>query len=317
MISVIVPVYNVEKYIINCIESIINQDYKDFELILVNDGSTDNSEKIIKDYLKDKNINWQLINKENGGQSSARNAGLKASKGDYISFIDSDDVISKDFLSTLLNNLTDDVDFSFCNYEFVKKQIPPVDNNDKIKVYEKEELLKDFLKRTVYFVLPSMLFKKAFLDKNGLYLNENTFFSEDQMSMWDVIFNSSKSVYLNKKMYGYYIREKSVMTGSSFERLLKGFEEYKKFIDYLYTKYPEHKDIIKYILPRFKIGTLYTASALLNKEDFNKLYVSMNGKSLYKEIKGIGEVKAIMLCGVASISCNLLYTLCRKLKENE
>ena len=317
MISVIVPVYNVEKYVVNCLESIINQDYKDFELILVNDGSTDNSEKVIKDYLKDKDINWRLINKENGGQSSARNLGQKEAKGDYISFIDSDDVVTSDYLSSLLNNLTEDVDFSFCNYEFVKEQIPPKDNNKDIKVYTRDELLDSYLKRNLGFLLPSILFRKSFLINNNLYGNENTYFSEDIMYMWDVIFKSNKSIYLNKKMYGYYIREKSIMTASSFDRLLKSYDEFNAFIERLYKQYPDKSNVIKYILPRWKLGILYTSSALLNKDDFNKMYNLMNAKSLFKEIIGIKEAKAILLGAVSSVSSNLLYNLCRKLKENE
>ena len=91
-ISVIVPVYNVEKYLKQCLDSIVNQTYKNLEIIIVNDGTKDNSMKIVEEYLQDKRI--KVINKENGGLSSARNIGIKEATGDYISFIDSDDYIS-------------------------------------------------------------------------------------------------------------------------------------------------------------------------------------------------------------------------------
>ena len=119
MISVIVPVYNVEKYITKCLESIANQSYKDFELLLVNDGSRDNSIDIARDYLQDISIDWKVINKENGGLASARNTGLVNAKGDYVVFIDSDDCLHKDFLSFLLNSIElNDYDFSFCNFKY-------------------------------------------------------------------------------------------------------------------------------------------------------------------------------------------------------
>ena len=98
-ISVIIPVYNVEKYIIECIESIINQTLKDIEIIVVNDGTKDNSIKIVEEYLSDKRI--KIINKANGGLSSARNEGMKVAKGEYIYFIDSDDFINEDVLEVL------------------------------------------------------------------------------------------------------------------------------------------------------------------------------------------------------------------------
>ena len=101
MISVIVPIYNVEKYLIKCIESIINQTYKDLEIILVDDGSTDSSGKICDEFAtKDNRI--KVIHKKNGGLSSARNIGLDICKGNYISFIDSDDYIELDMYEKMI-----------------------------------------------------------------------------------------------------------------------------------------------------------------------------------------------------------------------
>ena len=92
MISVIIPIYNVEKYLTKCIESVINQTYKNLEIILVNDGSTDNSKEIIDKYSSiDSRI--KVINKKNGGLSDARNVGIELAKGEYITFLDSDDWI--------------------------------------------------------------------------------------------------------------------------------------------------------------------------------------------------------------------------------
>ena len=180
MISVIVPVYNVERYIVNCLKSIVDQDYTDFELLLVNDGSKDNSIEYAKDYLKGTDINWRVIDKENGGLASARNAGIREAKGDYISFVDADDVWFHDFLSSLLKEIEkDDYDFSFCNFEFVKEQKAPIDDNNNVVEFTREELLKAFLKRTIGFVVPSMMFKKSFLADQGLFFDEKIRFSEE------------------------------------------------------------------------------------------------------------------------------------------
>ena len=96
-VSAIVPVYNVEKYIYRCVDSILNQTFSDFELILVDDGSPDNCPQICDEYAK-KDSRIKVIHKENGGLSSARNAGLDIASGEWISFIDSDDWIHKDYL---------------------------------------------------------------------------------------------------------------------------------------------------------------------------------------------------------------------------
>ena len=94
-ISIIVPIYNMEQYLERCVDSILSQTYKDFEVILVNDGSTDNSDIICDDYAK-KDQRIKVIHKRNGGLSSARNAGIKLSKGQWLLFIDSDDCVKPD-----------------------------------------------------------------------------------------------------------------------------------------------------------------------------------------------------------------------------
>lgn len=317
MISVIIPVYNVGKYIEKTLESVVNQDYKDFELLLVNDGSTDNSVDVASTYLSKKNINWRIINKDNGGQSSARNMGLDKANGDYVVFLDSDDVVSEKFLSSLYKEMKEDVDFTFCNYEYVKNQIPPIDNKDLVHCFNQDELLEVFLKRKINFVLPSMMFKRDFLVTNNLYLNENIKFSEDQMFIWDVIFKANKSVYLYSKMYGYYLREKSIMTSSPYNKIQKGFEEYCEFIKRLKQNYKNKLDIIKYILPRWELGTLYSSAKLLNKKEYINLYNKFDGKNILNEIKGMNDRNSSILAFIAWLSPSLLYFLCRKVNLSE
>ena len=116
MISVIVPVYNAEKYLKKCLDSLVNQSYKDLEIILVNDGSQDGSEKICKDY-EEKDSRIILINKNNGGPSSARNLGIEKANGEYLSFIDSDDYLALDFYEKLEKSITkNNADIAFCKY---------------------------------------------------------------------------------------------------------------------------------------------------------------------------------------------------------
>ena len=117
MVSIVVPVYNVKRYLDCCINSILQQTYENFELILVNDGSTDGSLEICDNYeCKDKRI--RVINKANGGVSSARNAGIESANGDYILFIDSDDYIEVNYVQTLVENSSDDCDLVVCGFTY-------------------------------------------------------------------------------------------------------------------------------------------------------------------------------------------------------
>ena len=120
--SIIVPVYNVEKYIEKCLESILNQTYDNFEIIVINDGSTDNSKKILDNYKTNKKI--KIINQDNQGLSIARNNGLGAASGDYILFIDSDDYIEEELLSTLNKNIN--------NEDLIRFQVQTVNENKEI-----------------------------------------------------------------------------------------------------------------------------------------------------------------------------------------
>ena len=314
--SLVLPIYRVEAYIEGCLRSIANQDLKDFEVLLVNDGSPDGSIDTAKRYLKDTDLNWRVIEKENGGVSSARNAGLREAKGDYVAFIDADDVLSHDFLSALLKEADDDADFVFCGYRYVKEQAVPEDTNDRKEILDRKELLDRFLKRTIDFVLPSMLFKRSFLLDNGLFLEEKIHFSEDQLYMWNVILHCTKTVYLHKKMYGYYLRESSTMTGSSLKKITDGYHEFKTYICTYFDRYPEYEGIKEKLLPRWELGALYTSARITEYEDFTKIYEEMDGKTVFSRLRGIGEIKAYLLGAVCSLSPRLLYRFCRRMDLN-
>lgn len=166
LVSIIVPIYNVEKYIKECIDSIINQTYKNLEIILVDDGSPDICPKICDEYSKkDKRI--KVIHKENGGLSSARNAGLDVAKGEYVSFIDSDDVVDEKFIETLYNLcIENNCDISECDFTRFEEEVIKSDVEPNINVYTNKEMqlriYSDFYIRTI--IVCNKLFKKYLYD---------------------------------------------------------------------------------------------------------------------------------------------------------
>lgn len=316
MISVIVPLYNVEKYILNCLRSISDQTYRDFELILVDDGSKDDSASVAEKYLKTCDLNYKVLKKENGGQSSARNYGLKEAKGEYVIFLDSDDVVSPHFLERLLEHFDEKTNLSFCSYQYVKSQTPPDEEKREKVIFEKKELIEGFLKRTIAFVVPSMLFRKSFLLENDLWFRENIRYSEDQPFIWEAFFKADRAIYHPERLYGYYLRESSIMTGSPYDRITKGLNVFSRFCDELREKYPEYSREISMILPRWELGTLYTSANLLDYPDYKKIYQMMDGRSVLKRVMGIKEIKAYLLAGVCSLSPRFLYELCKRMNLN-
>lgn len=199
-VSIIVPIYNASNYLETCINSLLNQTLDDYEIILINDGSTDNSKEIIA-YYEENYKKIKAFNKENGGQSSARNLGLAKAKGEYISFIDADDYIENTFLEKLYKNaLENNSDISFCNYYFVNEKITKHKDyviNNYNHVTNNEYLLTD--------PAPwNKLFKKSFLNKINFKFIEGIIY-EDLASIFSLAKYNIKISYVNECLY-YYVK---------------------------------------------------------------------------------------------------------------
>lgn len=228
-VSIIIPVYNVEIYIEKCINSLINQTLKEIEFIFVNDGTKDNSVSIIKKYQKeDKRI--KLIEKENGGQASARNLGLKYAKGEYIAFVDSDDYVKENMYELMYNKAKkNDLDIVMCNNFLVYK--------DKIEEFESNITTKkeEKIAPEKYIILsPSpcnKIIKKEYLDKCKFLFPEGIIY-EDLASIPLLGLNQPKIVYLNEPLYYYVQSDTSTMRNKEYKQK---YEDIFKAIKYLYN----------------------------------------------------------------------------------
>ena len=208
MVSIILNVYNGEKYIKKCLDSIINQTFKDIEIIIVNDGSTDNTNKILKTY-KDKRI--KIINQENMGLSLSRNVGIDNAKGEYLYFVDVDDYLEKDAIEYLYNlSIKYKADISTCipidRYDYETKI---VNEEEKIEVLTSEEMLKRTLlikhrEGTTW----NKLFKKKLFNKVRF---ENRIIN-DVVTTYKLVMNANKIVYSNQIKYNYYRHDESIIS---------------------------------------------------------------------------------------------------------
>ena len=167
LISLIIPVYKVEKYSEKCIQSVINQTYENLQIILVDDGSPDNCGKICDEYAK-KDHRIEVIHKSNGGLSDARNKGLEIAKGEYIGFVDSDDYIEADMYEVLYNLLKQyNADVSICNFYTVSQGKISIKNADNgINEYNRIEILKEILlDKNIQSYAWNKLYKKELFDE--------------------------------------------------------------------------------------------------------------------------------------------------------
>ena len=245
LISVIIPIYNVEKYVSRCVDSVINQTYKNIEIILVDDGSPDNCPKICDDYAtKDNRI--KVVHKENGGLSDARNAGMKVAIGEYISFIDSDDYISLDFYETLLNtmigNNSDIVECSVVKF-YEGNHFDEYDDDLKVKNYETEDALAKLIVETSFkqHVWNKLYKANGVLDIPYVVGKLN----EDEFWTYQVFGKAKRITRINKTMYHYFQRESSIMGNVFNLRRLDGLEGKKHRQVYIEENYPQLAQLSK------------------------------------------------------------------------
>lgn len=213
MISVILPIYNSEKYLKKCIDSIKNQTYKDLEIILVNDGSTDNSPKICDEYAKiDKRI--KVIHQKNGGQATARNAGLDASKGEYIAFVDSDDYIEKDMYELLLSMIEEShSDIAICGH----KEVFEDESISSVEIFEKEMLDTEALWQEIFGNLNNAVWNKLFKKEliGELRFPVGMIHGEDLIFNLNYLLNCKSGIKNNTAKY-YYVQRTGSVTNSGF-----------------------------------------------------------------------------------------------------
>jgi len=262
-ISVIIPLYNVEKYIDKCINSVLNQSLKDIEIILVNDGSPDRCGQIAEEYKKiDRRV--RVIHKENGGLSSARNAGLNTATGEFIAFVDSDDWIELNMLEELYNIAKKEgADLSVCNYtriyefnshrDFLNIKDEVIDINSKgINEY--------FYKYYFNYIhgdeACNKIFKRSIIEEKHIRFERNSeVFAEDKLFNLYFIIHAKKIVSTRKSLYNYLQRDGSLMNSPKPNLMKQYVNLTEKFLVYA-RKNGKVKDI-KYISPIILLDLIY------------------------------------------------------------
>lgn len=223
-ISVIVPVYNTQDYLKKCLESIVNQTLTDIEIIVVNDGSTDKSLDILKNY-QFKYDNIIIINKQNEGQGAARNKALEICKGDFIAFVDSDDYIEENMLESMFSkSLESDLDVVVCNYKYVNntEQERKNDNSpvlDEQEIISNVECIKRFLvTETIEGFSWNKLFKRELFNINNIRYPEGMKY-EDIPTIVSLLINAKKIGFINSKLYNYVTRENSTTSSQNIQNI--------------------------------------------------------------------------------------------------
>lgn len=256
LVSIIIPIYNKEDFIGRLLENAINQTYKDVEIILINDGSTDNSLKICQKFEQmDSRI--KLYNQKNLGVSEARNKGIELANGEYIVFVDSDDCIAKNYIEELVNNIEEDTIVK-CNY-----------NKKRGKIYDGKEYLKKIISGEILGVCWGYFFEKNKL--RNLKFDKNTSYMEDTIFMVEYIQKISRVKLINQNLY-YHTKNDKSLTADTIN-IEKKINEYMYSLDKIkeivMERQPNIKHLEKYIQKR-KIKIVEAEFAKIHDEKLIK-----------------------------------------------
>ena len=307
-ISIILPVYNVEKYLEECLDSLLNQDYQNFEILLINDGSKDNSSKICKKY-SELYENVIHIDKKNGGVSSARNLGIENANGKFLWFVDPDDIVAQDSLNELDKILIDDNVLYIFGYKKIYKNLEENFNLENDKLTSRDAIRNLMEEDKFCGYVWNKVFSKKIIEKYNLRFDEKISMNEDMKFCFEYLKNCKSAVCIDKIMYFYRCRTSSainksigikhassllcykyIMDNTDDECVinkcknyyLRSYYKYRKFVDISFFDIELVESIIKENYKNFKLNdklkiSMYKYSPnlrnfILKIKNFKKIY---------------------------------------------
>lgn len=271
LVSIIIPVYNSELYLEKCLKSVTNQSLKDIEIIIINDGSTDNSRDIIERYAKnDKRIIF--IDKENGGQSSARNSGLLKANGEYVAFIDSDDCVDENMIKDMYELCkSNKCDIAICDYNMIFENDIQSDKHNVFKLTNEVvdienmtgfEYIKKYMRTYKHGnEVCTRMYKNALLKDKNILFDKNSKsgipeIGEDMFFNFKVALYANKIASCNKAYYNYFIHNGSAMTSYKPNLLTRMVNLLEKFYYYLLDEKVETKNNIELFIKDMFVSIL-------------------------------------------------------------
>lgn len=299
-ISVIVPIYNVEKYLKKCVQSIVNQSYRELEIILVDDGSTDNSYSICNDFSS-VDVRIKVLHKVNGGLVSARKEGLKAATGEYIGFVDGDDYIEQDFYHSLYRVIKDtNADIVHTGYsrdsdEGTDQVIPFTTKELELNEHNRLKLVSALLHSEskgdkVTQSIWSKLFKAEIIKENYNKVPDTLTYGEDLIAFLHCVYNANKLSLTEGAGYHYVRRENSITNKNSVDSIAKIWLQYSE-LKKIYRQYGIY-DVLKNDLEEFYVEFTLGIVKKMNSEKVNIYFYSdierIRGKKIV--IYGAGDV---------------------------
>lgn len=267
IVTIIVPIYNNEKHIKKCLDSLLSQTYKFLEIVLVDDGSTDSSLKICNQYMK-KDDRVIVVQKQNEGVASARNEGIKIAKGNFLVFVDSDDYIENNMIESLLDMVNrKDSDLGICNYFY--------NNVTKLKEdISKEEIYRLILdKRYFRGFVWNKIYKTEIIKKYNIRFDNDIFIGEDYLFNCKYIEKCNKISYTNQKLYHYVCNYESVLHKALDKKHLTIIKAYDKIVKIYKDVTPKNLKYLYISYIKICCNIIYRNTLIKEKLDIKSIYI--------------------------------------------
>ena len=308
VISVIIPCYNCSATINNTLENLKKQTYKDFEVICINDGSTDGTQEILEEWKATGFLRLNVINKENGGVSSARNCGIDVAKGQYVVFLDSDDEYHSEYLAMLGGAVEQyGADTAYCCLDKVRDNVMGV-GNPTVTVQTQSEAMHNLLYRLGEIGFTCYIYRRDIIQQENLRFDLNTKFGEDREFAWKYLCNCRTVCFIDAPMYWYRIVENSAINGKASWRradtllAVRRIEKYMEDRNILFL--PQLKD---YMFARHMWAVAKKFAVTHDKELFVRLRKEYDVKSCMKRTAKDGNKLVAMASRLYLIHPNLFY----------
>ena len=307
MISIIIPVYNVEKYLDQCLDSVLNQSYADFECILINDGSTDNSGNICNNWAK-KDNRFKVFHQDNQGVSCARNKGIDNAKGEYIYFIDGDDICFND----IFRNITT-YDLYLGEYSIINNNTTY--NKNHTENINTENYALSFLKEDIKACIGSFYVKKNILIENNIKFNTQFKYGEDLEFILKIILCSHTILVENKSYVEYMQHSNSAMKKITLDRFDVFFSRIK-LIEY--SKQRQNFSVAEYLYDYSCIESVVEVSNHLLRNNFSckKLKSFFKQNPIIIETLARNTQKKYQYSSILLIKCIYLYSIIISIKSH-
>lgn len=291
LVSIIIPIYNSENHIGNTLQSVLSQSYDNIEIIIIDDGSSDNSLKVVNNILQESKFKFKVLIKENGGVSSARNLGIKNSNGKYIYILDSDDLIDENLINEMVRKMEEDrSDFVFCGFDKIDEYGKKINKYTQLYKYvekktNNKDIIRKYLKEELWVCTISGMYKKQIIDKKNILYNETCSNGEDQEFCLKYLANINSVSCINKSLAFYVQHTNSISNGGNIKKFT-ALGATKRIIKY-YKQVNMDLDIIEMLeLNKYQREFLRNFNSMI-KSNENKIYIEkiINNKIFLKNLK--------------------------------